>query len=411
MKYGIALFIYDRPQCTKKVLEALKRNHIEELFVFQDGLGERTNRAGWEQNADIIKKIDWCNVHYEKNKQKAHCLDEQIVYGINQVFEQKEEIIVIEDDCVVSDDCIGFFGKCFDTYRENKKVISIDAYLEPIDVPKDYQLSVIAAGTPSSWGWGTWKDRWEEFQRDFTIIKRIGNSMKNYRVFDSCGYPIKKILTDYWLLGTWDLWWSMFVLIKEGIAIRPVYNKVYNIGFENPGTHTSGESPWIIPISDKADAAGNYPLELEIEPWAEKEFKKFYQQVSAGTPFEERQTYYRSCLEKWLEYKQKGKHVADALLHKNISRVAIYGTGTIGKLLIGDLKEKIDIVSFVVTTKEADNFLGYPIYGFDEKQQEDTHKLALIVIPGYDIEKIKASVGKQFLKCIPLETLFEEQNL
>ena len=179
MNCGIALFIYDRPQCTEKVLAALKRNHIDELYVFQDGLGEQANKTAWEQNGNLIQNIDWCRVIYDKNQQKASSLDEQIVYGINKVFETKDEIIVIEDDCIISTDCIDFMTKCFDIYRDNKKIIDIGAYLEPIKIPNDYSLSVIAAGIPAGQVWGTWKDRWKEFQRDYSIIKHIGSSMRN----------------------------------------------------------------------------------------------------------------------------------------------------------------------------------------------------------------------------------------
>lgn len=406
MDCGIILFIYDRPQCTRRVLESLKKNLIDELYVFQDGIGENTNEKGWEQNIDIINKIDWCNVHYERNVQKQKCLDDQIVFGVNKVFEEKDEIIVIEDDCIISDDCIRFMKKCFDIYRNNNKIIDIGAYLEPINVPEYYSKSVIAAGIPSGQVWGTWKNRWEEFKKDFSLIKRIGDSMKNNKIFDSCGYPVKKVLTDCWILGTWDLWWSIFVLISKGISIRPKFNKVYNIGFENPGTHTSGESPWIVPISEKRDISNNFPADLKIELWAEKEFEKFYQEVGGGKTLEERQIYYRNCLEKWIEFKQNGKDIGDILLSKNINKVAIYGIGRIGKLFIQEIGRKIEY--FIVTNKNARYFMKYPVYGCDEILHKEPNKLTLIVIPGYDMDKITGIVGELFLQCISLDELFIE---
>ncbi len=396
MNCGIVLFVYDRPQCTEKVLESLRRNHIKELYVFQDGVGEQTNKIAWEQNTEIINRIDWCKVIFEKNECKASSLDTQIMYGINKVFQEKEEIIVIEDDCVISDDCIEFFYNCFETYRDNKKVISIDAYLEPITIPNKYELPVIAAGAPSSWGWGTWKNRWEVFQQDYEIIKRIGCSMKNYKRFNDFGYPIKKILTEYELLGTWDLWWSINVLVKEGISIRPIHNKIHNIGFENPGTHTSGESPWIVPICDQIYSKFNFPKEIEIEPWAEVEFKKFYQRVSGGRPLRERQAYYRKCLEKWLELKQQGKSIGGLLSNKGIKDIVVFGIGSIGKLLINELNEHNRIEYFVMSNKKTEEFMGYPVYDCEEELPVKTSSLFLVVIPGYDLEEIKRLIGEKF---------------
>ncbi len=407
MNCGIALFIYDRPQCTEKVLAALKRNHIDELYVFQDGLGEQANKTAWEQNGNLIQNIDWCRVIYDKNQQKASSLDEQIVYGINKVFETKDEIIVIEDDCIISTDCIDFMTKCFDIYRDNKKIIDIGAYLEPIKIPNDYSLSVIAAGIPAGQVWGTWKDRWKEFQRDYSIIKHIGSSMRNNSIFSSCGYPIKKILTDYWMLGTWDLWWSINVLVKEGISIRPIHNKVHNIGFENPGTHTSGDSPWVVPIDDTISNNNTFPKEIEINPWAETEFKKFYQKVNGRSVPEERQTYYRKCLEKWLDIKQQGKSVSALLSDKEVKNIAIYGTGSIGKLLVNELTGHNKIEYFIVTSKKFDLFMGYSVYDCNDELPEASDSLSLIVIPGYEMEEIEKIIGNKFWKVYSLEDIFE----
>lgn len=407
MNCGIILFIYDRPQCTKMVLESLKKNHIDELYIFQDGLNEKTNENGWKQNTEIINKIDWCNIHYERNIQKAPSLDEQIIFGINKVFEEKDEVIVIEDDCIVSDDCIAFFEKCFEVYRDNKKVISIDAYLEPIKIPKSYDFPIIASGIPSSWGWGTWKNRWEEFQKDFMLIRDISEVFRNYKIFDGCGYPVKKILKDYWLLRTWDLWWGIYVLYKEGISIRPIYNQVYNIGFKNPGTHTLGESPWVVPISEKKITLDDFPLNIKIEAWADKEFSRFYREVNRDISPVERQEYYRNCLEKWIDLKQQGKSVSDILQKKGIERVVIYGTGTIGERLFNELFGKIQIEYFVVTIRKDDTFKGCPVYGCSEELPEESENSALIVVPGYDLKIIKAKMKYKFSRIYSIDLLFD----
>lgn len=403
MNLGIVLFIYDRPQCTVRVLDALKRNHVEELFVFQDGLGEKTDKEAWMQNEILIKQIDWCRTVFEQNKYKASSLDSQIIYGINKVFEQKDALIIIEDDCVISDDCIRFMERCLTQYRESRNVIDIGAYLEPIKVPEDYVLPVIAAGIPAGQVWGTWKDRWDEFQEEFAIIKKIGDAMQDKPMFGSFGYPIKKILTEYWMLGTWDLWWSIYVLLKGGISVRPVGNKVFNIGFENPGTHTSGESPWVVPISDRGGDGEKLPDDIRVEQWAEAEFKRFYQEVNGGKPLVERQTYYRSCLENWLEFKLQGKSIGDVLLKQGMKEIAIYGMGNIGKLLVEDLDGKVRIDCFIVTDKKTDTFMGYPVYGCGDILPEGTEQLTLIVIPGYDLEKIEDVMAKRFSDIYPLD--------
>lgn len=409
MDYGIIIFIYDRPQCTKKALEALKRNHIAQLFVFQDGLGEKTDRMAWKRNETLVNQIDWCNVVYEQNRQKAGSLDGQIVYGINKVLQQKDAVIVVEDDCIISDDCIRFMEKCLKRYQDNRKVIDVGAYLEPIRIPERYSLPIVAAGIPAGQVWGTWKDRWEEFQKEFSLIRRIGDAMKNRPMFCSCGYPIRKVLTEYWMLSTWDLWWSIFVLIKEGISVRPAGNKVYNIGFENPGTHTSGESSWVVPIQQMAGYE-KLPKDIGVEPWAEAEFRRFYQSVYGRSSAAERQKYYRNCLEKWLELKQRGKAIGDILLEHAIEKIVVYGTGQLGKLLADDLCGKVKLEYFIVTDKIKDTFMGYSVYGCEEELPEGTGNLSLVVIPGYDLEEIKSKMGSRVLNICSLDSLLDIGN-
>lgn len=406
MNCGIALFIYDRPQCTEKVLEALKRNNINELYVFQDGIGEKTNRTAWQKNEKLIEKIDWCKVNYLKNEYKASSLDSQIIYGINKIFEKKDEIIVVEDDCVISDDCIEFMERCLEKYRDNEKVIDVGAYLEPIRIPDDYSLPVIAAGIPSGQVWATWRNRWDKFQKEYSVIRRIWDSLKDNPTFDTCGYPIKRILTNYWMLGTWDLWWSIYVLSEGGIAVRPAGNKVYNIGFENPGTHTAGESPWVVQISDSKAFDKDLPDDLCIESWAEAEFGSFYRSGNGGASSKERQTYYRNCLEKWLDLKQKGKSIGDILSESNIKCVAVYGAGDIAEKLINDMADKIKVEYLVVTNKKADDFIGYKVYGCDAELPAESKEMPLIVIPGYDIEGIGKTMANKFKEIYTLDALF-----
>lgn len=411
MDCGIIMFIYDRPRCTNRALEALKRNHIEQLYVFQDGLGEKTDRRAWEQNETLIKQIDWCDVVYEQNKQKADSLDRQIIYGINKVLQQKDAVIVIEDDCVISDDCIRFMKTCLIQYEDNRKVIEVGAYLEPIRIPEGYSLPIVAAGIPAGQVWGTWKDCWEEFQDKFSLIRQIGDAMKNNPMFCSCGYPIKKVLTEYWMLGTWDLWWSIYVLLKGGISVRPTDNKVYNIGFENPGTHTSGESLWVVPIGQTTGNGGELPEDIMVEPWAEKEFGRFYQSVYGRSSAAERHKYYRNCLEKWLELKQSGRTIGDILLDHDIKSIAIYGTGKLGKLLADDMCGKVELEYFIVTNKIKDTFMEYPVYDCGEELPEVTGNLALVVIPGYDLDEIKVQMGSRVSNIYSLDSLLDMQDV
>ena len=49
MKIGIAVFAYCRKDHLRRVLNALKENGAEKLYIFQDGLKNDAHKEGWLQ--------------------------------------------------------------------------------------------------------------------------------------------------------------------------------------------------------------------------------------------------------------------------------------------------------------------------------------------------------------------------
>ena len=60
---GLALFVYIRPEHAKRVIESIKRNHFEKIYVFQDGLKNEMDREGWEKVSELIKGIDFAETY------------------------------------------------------------------------------------------------------------------------------------------------------------------------------------------------------------------------------------------------------------------------------------------------------------------------------------------------------------
>lgn len=358
MNYGIILFIYNRPQCTKKVLDSLKENNIQELYVFQDGLGKEEDCIAWKENEKLIRNINWCTVYFTQNKRKAKSLDAHISNRIEEVFCEREALIIIEDDCVLSNDCIKFMESCLEKYKDNQKVMEICGWLEPITIPNTYKSPLIATPRAGGQVWGTWKDRWESLKKDYDIIRRIGDTIDN-NDFSILGCDIKKLLTEdvKGLLGTWDLYWAINIFVKGGYSIRPVFNKVYNIGFEYPGTHTSGYSPFVVPISTKKLEVECLPDTIQIEDWTRKEMGKFYEDT-IDTPLEVKLSYYRYCLQKWLKLKQQGKRLVDYFLEYNTQSLVIYGISIESEMIINEIKEYINIEYILVTRRTIHHWGG-----------------------------------------------------
>lgn len=239
MNTAILVFTYNRSIHTQKVLDALKRNKItsEKLFIFQDGLKQESDKIEWLKVNAIIQKVNWCDVEIvvsDNNKGLAL----SIVTGINYAFEKFDTVIVLEDDCVPTINFIDFMNQCFLKYQNNKMVYSISGYSWPIMLKKS-KYDIYGCGRISSWGWGTWKDRWIIYEKDYEIIKKMKQDMKKSKNLAIWGNDLEETLIGN-IRGNSDSWavfWALNVILQQGICINPYQSFIRNIGMDGSGVH------------------------------------------------------------------------------------------------------------------------------------------------------------------------------
>lgn len=111
------------------------------MYIFSDGIKDEKDRDFIEKVRNIIDSIDWCETEIIKSKENKG-LANSVIYGFNYVLERHKKIIVLEDDCIPSDDFISFMEKCFDKYENNKKVMNVTGYSLPINIPSNYLYDI-----------------------------------------------------------------------------------------------------------------------------------------------------------------------------------------------------------------------------------------------------------------------------
>jgi len=195
MKTGIALFVYNRPEHTHEVLKSLQRNNISKLYIFSDGIKDEKDKNSVGKVRNLIDSIEWCKteiIKSERNKGLAN----SIVYGVNYVLERHTRIIVLEDDCVSSDNFIAFMEKCFDKYEDNEKVMNVTGYSLPIKIPDNYPYDIYFSYRSSSWGWGTWRRAWKYFDRNKSILEEIKKSFTLRKKINRAGEDLIPMLKN-----------------------------------------------------------------------------------------------------------------------------------------------------------------------------------------------------------------------
>lgn len=164
--------------------------------------------------------------------------------GLTWAFEQAEELIILEDDCLPN---LSFFKYCEELltrYRDNQQVMMISG--DNFQPEPRSQESYYFSRWPHIWGWASWRSAWNHFDVE---IKDWPKTKQDGLLKDSFGSEFE---FHYWSgifdqiyqgrIDTWDFSWAYAFWKNNGLSILPEVNLVSNIGFGNSATHTTDPS-------------------------------------------------------------------------------------------------------------------------------------------------------------------------
>ena len=277
MKTGIALFVYNRPEHTHEVLKGLQRNNISKLYIFSDGFKVEKDKDSVGKVRNLIDSIDWCETEIIKNIENRG-LAGSIVYGVNYVLERHTRIIVLEDDCVPSDNFIAFMEKCFGEYENNEKVMNVTGYSLPIKIPDNYPYDIYFSYRSSSWGWGTCKRAWKYFDRNKLILDEIKKSINLRKKINRAGEDLIPMLKNQinGKLDSWAVFWAINIIKNDGICINPVKSKIKNIGHDGTGIHCGSNNRYEVKIFKEDINLLNLPDKIIIDNKIISSYKNFF---------------------------------------------------------------------------------------------------------------------------------------
>ena len=168
----ICLFTYNRLQATKQTIASLQQNYLameSELIIYSDGPANQAAVAKVEQVRSYLKTVDGFKKITLINSQNNKGLAASVIGGVSRVLEEFDSVIVLEDDLVTAPNFLDFMNQAIQFYKNDERILSISGYT--LDLPslpgkRDFYFGYRA----SSWGWATWKDRWEKVDWELSLI-------------------------------------------------------------------------------------------------------------------------------------------------------------------------------------------------------------------------------------------------
>lgn len=251
-KTPILLITFNRPDHTRRVLTEILKQEPISLYVCQDGAreGNENDRVKCQEVRDVVKELTDAyaashkdfTLHTLYQKKNLGCGPGPSA-GITWLFENEEQGIIIEDDCVLADSGFRFYEELLNRYKDDERISAITAtnlHLKWRSRRSPYLFSTVGAGTLGCWaGWArAWKKfdyfitAWDdEKQRD--VLRKNFEREEYYEyyahIFDNCRKKQNHM---------WDYQWFFAKMLHGTMTIVTAKNMVSNIGFDAAGTHT-----------------------------------------------------------------------------------------------------------------------------------------------------------------------------
>lgn len=239
---AVLFLVFNRPQCTLKVFEAIRKAKPPRLYIACDGprLNHIEDMEKIEKVRQTVSLIDWpCEVHTLFNEHNKGCKN-AVSDAITWFFTREERGIILEDDCLPSQSFFRYCEELLDKYDSDQRIYHIDGtnFTEKESIfSADYEFSSYAL----IWGWATWRRAWNSYDIniegiDSIIHKRVIKARLGSEIAES--YWIKNLNKIRSGFDTWDYQWFASIWLNHGLTIRPKLNLVKNIGFDEQATHT-----------------------------------------------------------------------------------------------------------------------------------------------------------------------------
>lgn len=244
MKFApIALFIYKRPEHTRRTIEALMQCpefSESQLFVFCDGAQRSQDQEVVEKTRTVVRSLVGNRAEITESPSNQG-LANSIIAGVTRLVHEFEEVIVLEDDLVVSPGFLNYMNQGLNKYRYEDQVMQISGYMFPVPEFQGRNKAIFLPITVS-WGWATWKRAWRHFDPEATgweILKHDPQMRKRFNFEGAYNYFS---IIEHQFRGECDSWairwyWSVFSL--NGLVLFPPQTMVKNLGFDGSGTHGS----------------------------------------------------------------------------------------------------------------------------------------------------------------------------
>lgn len=258
MEIAVLFLIFNRPETTRRVFEAIRAAAPTRLYVAADGprTGRPDDAPRCQAAREVATTVDWpCTVSTLFREENLGCRV-AVSTALEWFFEHEPQGIVLEDDCLPAPDWFRFAGEMLARFRDDERIMCISANHFHGNAHSP-EWSYFFSRYNHCNGWASWQRAWQHYDydmaawpalRDTDWLRSIGMGSKLFSrywkdIFDMA-YEGKRV-------DSWAYRWTFSCWVRGGLTVLPARNLVTNLGFGIDSTHTSDADSWL----------GSLPLE------------------------------------------------------------------------------------------------------------------------------------------------------
>lgn len=289
MTAPIALFAYHRPDHLAQVLQALKANpeaRESDLVVYSDGPKHPGHEAGVAAVRVHLRELEGFRSVRVVERDRNMGLAKSIIAGVSELLEAHGEVVVVEDDLVVSPDFLRYMNEGLARYRFEEKVASIHGYRYPLASPSTSAFFIRGA---DCWGWATWRRAWKFFEPDSQVLLAGLRRRKLERKFDFDGtYGYVRMLQDQieGRVDSWAIRWYASAFLADMVTLYPRESLVENIGHDGSGSHCDPSDRYHVQIASPGDLA--WPDRVDEDEAMRREFTRYFRSIQGKSSLRSR---------------------------------------------------------------------------------------------------------------------------
>lgn len=274
----ILLFVYNRPQHTRRLLDSLLANdecRLSSLYVYSDGARDEASASAVAQVRAIVHSVTGFARIEVIEREKNMGLAANVIDGVTTQVRAHGRVIVLEDDLVLSPFFLRFMNDALSVYADEPRV----GHIQACDFTGDPSLpDTFLIKFTGSWGWATWERAWRHFNPDGKQLLARLEQTRQTRRFDFNGaYRFTRMLRRQ-IAGknnSWAIRWNASLFVDNILSLNVGRSLVANVGFDGSGTNCGGGNLYASNLAQHPiEVVKITPIEENME--ARRRFERYY---------------------------------------------------------------------------------------------------------------------------------------